>query len=224
MIHVHYLEDSRAQRVLWLLEELGQPYDLKIYRRGPDMLAPKELRDVHPLGKSPVIEEDGVVTAESGPITEILINRHGAGSGLRPEPGTPEADAYLYWMHYAEGSAMPLLVQKLVFSKLPERVPALLRPLARAIMRGAETGYVDPQIRDHLAFWEQTLSESTYFAGPEFTAADIQMSFPVEAALERAMPEGAPPALARWLAAIRARPAYLRALEKGAYRFGAAGA
>ena len=220
MIRVHYLEDSRAHRVLWLLEELCQDYEVVLYRRGKDMRAPKELKEVHPLGKSPIVEDEGTVMAESGPIAEWLLDRYGAGAALRPEPGEPGFDAYRYWMHYAEGSAMPLLVQKLVFSRLPRNVPALIRPLARMITDGAQKGWTDPQIRDHVAFWDSTLAQSAHFAGEDFTAADIQMSFPVEAALDRAMKGGTPRHIARWLDSVRARPAYIRATRKGAYRYG----
>lgn len=220
MIRVHYLDDSRAQRILWLLEELGLDYELELYRRGSDMRAPKSLRQVHPLGKSPVIEEDGRVIAESGAITEYLLDRHDVQGALRPAAGSDDHLRYRYWLHYAEGSAMPLLVQKLLFRALPGRVPALLRPVARMISKGAQDGFVDPQLRDHVAFWEDELARDGFFAGPEFTAADIQMSFPVEAAVDRAMPDGPQPATQHWLEAIRARPAYKRALERGEYRFG----
>lgn len=220
MRRIHYLEHSRAHRILWLLEELGLDYDLVMYRRASDMRAPETLKAIHPLGKSPVLEEDdGTIVAESGAITEYLVDRYGAGSGLKPAPGTPAALRYSYWLHYAEGSAMPLLLQKLLFTLLPGRMPALLRPVARMISKGALGTLVDPQLKDHLAFWESELSRDGWFAGPEFTAADIQMSFPVEAGADRAM-EGEPtPAIARYLAAIRARPAYIRAVEKGAYRY-----
>lgn len=223
MRRLHYLEDSRAHRILWLLEELGLDYEIELYRRGSDMRAPAALKQIHPLGKSPVLEDDGRIIAESGAITEYLVDRYGAGTGLRPEPGSDAALRYSYWMHYAEGSAMPLLLQKLLFTILPGRMPALLRPVARMICNGALAKLVDPQLKDHLAFWESELASDGWFAGGEFTAADIMMSFPVEAGAERALNGPPPPAIAAFLTAIRARPAYVRALERGAYRYSGSG-
>lgn len=224
MRRVHYLEDSRAHRILWLLEELGLDYEIALYRRGSDLRAPEALKQIHPLGKSPVLEDDGRIVAESGAITEYLVDRYGGATGLRPAPGSDEALRYSYWMHYAEGSAMPLLLQKLLFTMLPKRIPALIRPVARMISNGALAKLVDPQLNDHLAFWESELARDGWFAGDHFTAADIMMSFPVEAGAERTL-DGAPsPAIARYLSAIRARPAYARALERGAYRYSGSGA
>lgn len=216
MIIVHYLENSRAHRILWLLEELGVPYDINVYRRGGDMRAPESLKAVHPLGKSPVIEDDGRVVAESGAIIEYLIETYG-GDALRPPAGTDERLRYSYFLHYAEGSAMPLLVMKLIFSKLPSQVPLLLRPIASLIAKGVGAKFLDPQLQDHVAFWESELGRDGYFAGAAFSAADIAMSFPIEAAMSRIdqAKEQASPAIRRYLAAIRARPAYQRALERG---------
>ncbi len=219
MRRVHYLEDSRAHRILWLLEELGLDYDIKTYKRGPDMRAPRELKNIHPLGKSPVLEEDNAVYAESGAITGYLIDRYDTSGAFKPAPGTENGERYRYWMHYAEGSAMPLLLQKLLFTMLPKRAPALIRPVARKISDTALDKMVDPQLADHLAFWESELGRDGYFAGPDFSAADIMMSFPVEAAADRAMENGPGPATAAYLKAIRARPAYQKAVEKGAYRY-----
>lgn len=214
MLVVHHLNNSRSQRVLWLLEELGVPYEIKRYQRQPDMMAPKELRAVHPLGKSPVITDDGHTIAESGAIIEYIIETYGNGR-LIPPAKTPERLRYTYWLHYAEGSAMPPLLLKLLFSMMPQRAPALVRPLVKMVAGGALTGFVDPQLKQHMAFWEAELGKSTYFAGNEFTAADIQMSFPLEAAASRAgLDQNYPKALA-WLATIHARPAYQRALDKG---------
>ena len=223
MRRIHYLEDSRAHRILWLLEELGLDYEIELYRRGPDLRAPVALKQIHPLGKSPVLEDDGRIIAESGAITEYLVDRYGDETGLRPAPGSDAALRYSYWMHYAEGSAMPLLLQKLLFTMLPERIPALIRPVARMISKGALSKLVDPQLKDHLAFWESELARDGWFAGDHFTAADIMMSFPVEAGADRALDGEPTPAIARYLAAIRARPAYARALERGAYRYSGSG-
>ncbi|GGB10495.1 glutathione S-transferase family protein [Allosediminivita pacifica] len=223
MIRVHYLDDSRAQRILWLLEELGQDYEVVTYHRRPDMRAPRALKDIHPLGKSPVIEHDNRVIAESGAITEYLLARFDPDHALHPTPGTDAALRHAYWLHYAEGSAMPLLVMKLVFSAMPARLPALLRPLGRKIAQGMDETFLDPQLKDHRAFWEAELERDGFFAGPAFTAADVMMSFPVEAGLSRIPGRTPTPALDKWLETMRARPAYQRALDRGgAYRYGKA--
>lgn len=215
MIIVHYLENSRTHRILWLLEELGVPYDINVYRRGADMRAPASLKAVHPLGKSPVIEDGGKEIAESGAIMEYLIDTYG-GQELRPPAGTDERLRYTYFLHYAEGSAMPLLVMKLVFAKLPSQVPLLLRPIAALIAKGAGSKFLDPQLKDHVAFWESELGRDGYFAGASFTAADIAMSFPIEAGMSRFGEQAtALPGIRSFLAAIRARPAYRRALTRG---------
>ena len=214
MLTVHHLNTSRSQRVLWLLEELGVPYEIVRYQRQADMRAPKELRAIHPLGKSPVITEGGNTVAESGAIIEYVVSAYGEGR-LIPPPNTPERLRYTYWLHYAEGSAMPPLLMKLLFTLMPKRAPALLRPLVRKVSSSALTTIVNPQLRQHMAFWEEELSKSPWFAGDEFTAADIQMSFPLEAATARGgLEQGYPKALA-FLERIHARPAYRRALEKG---------
>jgi glutathione S-transferase len=214
MLTVHHLNNSRSQRVLWLLEELGVPYQIVHYQRQPDMRAPAELRAIHPLGKSPVVTDGGSTIAESGAIVEYLIDSYGDGR-LIPPPKTPERLRYTYWLHYAEGSAMPLLLLKLLFILMPKRTPALLRPIVRKVCNQALTALVNPQLRQHMAFWEQELSKGPWFAGDEFTAADIQMSFPLEAAAARAgLEQGHPNAMA-YLDRIHARPAYQRALEKG---------
>ena len=217
MITVHHLENSRSQRVLWLLEELGVDYEVQRYTRdAKTMLAPPELRKVHPLGKSPVISEDGVSVAESGAIVEYLLDRHDRGQVLRPAPGTPERLRFTYWLHYAEGSAMPPLLLSLVFARLPQGpMPFFLRPVVRGIAGKVLGSYVNPQIKLHLDFMESELGKSAWFAGAAFSAADIQMSFPVEAAAARGALGTGHPRLQAYLAAIHARPAYRRALAKG---------
>ncbi|MCE6073875.1 glutathione S-transferase [Agrobacterium vitis] len=224
MITVHYLEHSRAHRILWLLEELGLSYEVKTYKRGADMHAPAALKAVHPLGKSPVIEDDGRIFAESGAIIEYLIDTYGADTNgktiLRPAPGSDAFLRYRYWLHYAEGSAMPLLVMKLVFSRLSRQMPFLLRGLAKRISDGVCGKMIDPQIGEHLAFWQAELRKDGYFAGPDFTAADIAMSFPVESVLSISGDTGDVTILRSYLSTIRARPAYQRALQRGgAYMF-----
>ena len=220
MLTVHHLNNSRSQRLLWLLEELGLAYEIVRYQRLPDMRAPAELRAIHPLGKSPVIIDNGNTIAESGAIIEYLIETYGQGR-LIPPPKTPERLRYTYWMHYAEGSAMPPLLLKLLFTVMPKRAPALLRPVVRKVSTQVLTALVNPQLKQHMDFWEAELSKSEWFAGEAFTAADIQMSFPLEAAAARAgLEQGHPKAIA-FLDRIHARPAYQRALEKGGpYRVG----
>jgi glutathione S-transferase len=219
MIIVHYLEKSRAHRVLWLLEELGLDYEVKTYRRTRDYRAPESLKAVHPLGKSPVIEDGGRIVAESGAITEYLVEAYG-GEALRPAAGTDERLRYTYWLHYAEGSAMPLLVMKLIFTRLPAQMPALLRPVAKMIANGVNSKLIDPQLADHVALWKAELSRDGWFAGPAFSAADIAMSFPVEAGLSRIEAGQDVAVLRRWIEAIRARPAYRRAVERGGNTYG----
>ncbi|TMA80292.1 MAG: glutathione S-transferase [Deltaproteobacteria bacterium] len=216
MITLHHLNNSRSQRVLWLLEELGVEYDVKRYERDPaTMLAPAALRAVHPLGKSPVITDGELTLAESGAIVEYLAGRYGDGR-LVPAAGTANRLRYTYWMHYAEGSAMPPLLLQLVFSRIENGpVPLFIRPIARAIARRAKSSFIEPQIRLHLDFLEQELGRAAWFAGGDFTAADIQMSFPVEAAAARGGLDSTRPKLMAYLGRIHARPAYQRALEKG---------
>lgn len=213
MLIVHYLNKSRAQRLLWLLEELEVPYEIKLYERGPDYLAPASLKAVHPLGKSPVIEDDGVVIAESGAIFEYLIEKYGHGR-LVPPPGTPERLRYTYWLHYAEGSAMPLLVMKLIFNNIPMRVPFFLKPFARMICGGVAAKLIDPQLRDNVALWEKELGRDGWFAGREFTAADIIMSFPVEQLSNRGGSISGMPAIQSYVQAIRQRPGYQAARKR----------
>ena len=216
MITVHHLENSRSQRVLWLLEELGLPYEVRRYERDPaTLLAPPELRRVHPLGKSPVINDDGLVVAETGAIVEHLCGRAAGGSTLAPPADAAARVRWSYWLHYAEGSAMPPLVMKLVFSVMPRRAPALLRPMVRGVAARAQAGFVDPQLRLHMDWWEQSLAQTGWFAGPEFSAADVMMSFPLEAAASRAGLAQGRPLCAAWLDRVHARPAYRRALERG---------
>ncbi|MCJ0763239.1 glutathione S-transferase [Variovorax terrae] len=216
MITVHHLNNSRSQRVLWLLEELGLPYEIQRYQRDPQtMLAPPSLRAVHPLGKSPVITDGELTLAESGAILEYLVQRHGGGR-LAPAEGSPERLRYGYWMHYAEGSAMPPLLLKLVFDRIERApMPFFVKPVARAIAGKAKSSFIEPQIKQHLDYLEGELSKSPWFAGDEFTAADIQMSFPVEAAAVRGGLNASRPRLMDYLQRIHARPAYLRAIERG---------
>jgi glutathione S-transferase len=214
MIIVHHLNNSRSERVLWLLVELGIRYEVKRYQRdATTMLAPPELKTVHPLGKSPVITENGRTIAETGAIIDYIIGRHGNGR-LVPPPGSDERLRYIYWMHYAEGSAMTPLLLKLIFTRLPANAPGLLRGLVKSIMAKAQERLSDPQIRTHLDYWDAELSKAEWFTGPAFTAADIMMSFPLEAAAQRAGAKSKPMVKA-FLDRIHARPAYQAALKTG---------
>ncbi|WP_332771455.1 glutathione S-transferase [Phenylobacterium sp.] len=215
MLVVHHLNNSRSQRVLWLLEELGVPYEIQHHQRDTKtMLAPPELRAIHPLGKSPVIVDGDVVLAETGAIVDWIVERYGNGR-LVPPAGTAERSRWTYWLHYAEGSAMPPLLMKLVFSRLPANAPAFLRPLVKSIAARAQAGFVDPSLKLHFDYWEGELGKSEWFAGNEFSAADVMMSFPVEAAANRGDALNGRPGLKAFLEKIHARPAYRRALEKG---------
>lgn len=215
MLTVHHLNNSRSQRVLWLLEELGVPYEVVRYQRdAKTMLAPPELKAVHPLGKSPVLTNGGLTLAETGAIVEHLLDAHGQGR-LRPPAGAPEHVRFRYWLHYAEGSAMPLLLLRLVASRIISApAPFFAKPITASVGKRLLATLVEPQLKTHLDFWERELGRTGWFAGDAFTAADIMMSFPAEAAAAR-LGLGGRAHIAEWLQKIRARPAYARALEKG---------
>ena len=218
MITVHHLNNSRSQRILWLLEELGLPYEIKRYQRdAKTMLAPPELLKVHPLGKSPVITDGDITVAESGAIVEYLLDTYGEASGLRPAKGTADYRSYTYWLHFAEGSAMPPLLMKLIFMRIKTTpMPFFAKPIARGIADKVLTSFVDPNLDRQTAFMEVELAKSAWFVGERLTAADIQMSFPIEAANQRAgLSREKTPHLLDWLARAHARPAYQRALERG---------
>jgi len=216
MIVVHHLNNSRSQRILWLLEELGLDYEIKKYQRDPKtMLAPPELKAVHALGKSPVLSDDENVVAESGAIVEYLVERYGQGR-LVPPSGTPDKLRYNHILHYAEGTAMPPLLMKLIFDRIEnEKMPFFAKPIAKGIAGKVKKMFVMPNIENNLNFLEAELGKSPWFAGQEFTAADVQISFVLEAAASRGGLDARYPKLMDWLARIHARPAYLRALERG---------
>lgn len=215
MITVHHLNNSRSQRILWLLEELGVEYQIERYERDPKtMLAPPELRAVHPLGKSPVITDGDLTVAESGAIIDYLANRY--GPALLPPADSPERLRCNYWLHYAEGSAMPPLLLKLVFDKVESSpMPFFAKPIARGIAQKVKNLLINPQLKLHLDYLEGELVKSTWFAGEQFSVADIQMSFPLEAATSRGGLDASRPRLKAFLERIHARPAYQRALERG---------
>lgn len=222
MLTVHHLETSRSQRVLWLLEELGVPYTLKRYARDRrTKLAPPELKAVHPLGKSPVVTDDGETVAESGAILEFLAEKYasqatGELAGLVPPAGTPEHRQARFWMHYAEGSLMNWLVMKLMFMTIPTQpMPFFVRPIARQLCATVQAKLIDPNVATALAFMESHLSTHRWFAGEQISIADFQMSFAVEAALSRSANIKQFPKLVAYRDRMHARPAYQRALAKG---------
>jgi glutathione S-transferase len=216
VIRVHHLNNSRSQRILWLLEELGIPYEIKRHERNPrTMLAPPELLAVHPLGKSPVITDGSNTIAESGAIIEYVLGSYGNGR-LIPPPGSADRLRYTYWLHFAEGSAMPPLLLKLVFDRMESaRMPFFVKPVVRGISAKVKNGFVLPNLQRQLGFLESELSSREWFAGAEFSAADIQMSFPVELFQARGGLGTGQPRLTRFLQRIRSRPAYQSALAKG---------
>lgn len=220
MLTVHHLNNSRSQRVLWLLEELALPYQIVRHERDPKtMLAPPALRAIHPLGKSPVVVDGGLTIAESGAILEYLTERYDTECALSPSARPAESAERLqfrYWMHYAEGSAMPPLLMTLIFGRIRSApMPFFAKPIARAIVDKAMSGFVEPQLKLHMDWMEQSLSDSGWFAGERFTAADIQMSFPVQAAAARGGGLEAYPKLRSFIERIEARPGYQAALKKG---------
>jgi glutathione S-transferase len=222
MIIAHHLNNSRSQRILWLLEELGVPYEIRRYQRDPQtMLAPPELHAIHPLGKSPVITDGELTLAESGAIVEYLADRYGAGA-LIPAHGTTARLRCNYWLHYAEGSAMPPLLLKLVFRRVESApAPFFVKPVARGIAHKVQRSFIDPQLKLHLDYLEGELDKSEWFGGDAFSVADIQLSFPLEAFAARAGLDASHPRLSAFLQRIHARPAYQRALQHGGeYRLG----
>ena len=216
MITVHHLNNSRSQRILWLLEELGLTYEVKRYERDKSsMRAPASLRAVHPLGRSPVITDGDLTVAESGAIIEYLLERYGNGR-LVPASGTPARLRFTYWLHFAEGSAMTPLLLKLVFNRVETGpMPFFVRPIAKKISATVKSSFIEPEIKQQLSYMEAEISKTGWFAGDEFTAADIQMSFPLEISASRGGLNAAQPKLMDFLQRIHARPAYQRALQRG---------
>ncbi|PVZ89300.1 glutathione S-transferase [Serratia sp. S1B] len=212
MMILHYLQYSRAFRILWALEELQlTDYQIRFYKRQPNLSAPDELKLIHPLGKSPILQDDQHVFAESAVILEILQQRYDPEYQFKPRPEDQEhAYQYLYWMHYAEGSLMPLLVFQLVMGNMPAHMPFLIRPIAKKVCNGVKAGFLQPRLQDHIAYIEAYLAEHDYFAG-DFSFADIQMSFPLQAMSKR-IPLDIPNIRA-FLARIQQRDAFQRAQE-----------
>ena len=216
MITVHHLENSRSQRILWLLEELGVEYEIQRYARDKTTnLAPPELFQVHPLGKSPVITDGDVTVAESGLIVEYLVEKFDDGK-LAPPSESPEHLRMRYWLHYAEGTLMPLLLLELMLGRIESSpVPFFIKPVTKGIASKARDAYSGPNVKRNIEYLENCLAETGWFCGDTLTAADIMLSFPLEAAAARIGFSDKQPNLAAFLAKIKARPAYQRALERG---------
>jgi len=216
MIVVHHLNNSRSQRILWMLEELGLDYEIKHYQRDREtMLAPQSLKEIHPLGKSPVITDGDIVVAESGAIIEYLAQTYGKGL-LLPSPESPEYRQYVYWLHFSEGSLMPPLLLKIVFDKInTSPMPFFIKPVARGISAKVMSSFVKPNIDNNFAYIDDYLSRHEWFAGGSLSGADIQMSFPLEASAARGVIGEKYPHIADYVTRFQARPAYQKALEVG---------
>ncbi|MBH1969760.1 glutathione S-transferase [Moraxellaceae bacterium AER2_44_116] len=214
MIIVHHLNNSRSQRILWMLEELGIAYEIKHYQRDPKtMLAPSSLKKIHPLGKSPVITDGDITVAESGAIIDYLANNY--GKNLIPTTNSPEYRQYTYWMHFAEGSLMPPFVMKLVFDKVRSApVPFFLKPVTKGIADKVMSSFIEPNIRNNMTFINDYLAKNEWFAGAQMTGADFQMSFPLEAAVA-GRATGNYPHITAWVKRVQARPTYQKALQAG---------
>jgi glutathione S-transferase len=216
VITLHHLENSRSQRIVWLLEELGVEYEINRYERDKKTgLAPLDLMKVHPLGKAPVITDGELVVAESGAIIEYLVNTYDDGH-LLPAKGTPERMDYNYWMHYAEGTFMPLMIVSLIMSRIETaKMPFFVKPIAKGIVAKVRQGYLSPNIKRNLVYMNDVLGKSTWFCGEEISAADIQMSFPLEAAEVRTDLSNSYPNLKAFLDRVKKRPAYQAGLKRG---------
>lgn len=216
MIKVHHLENSRSQRILWMLEELHVAYEVKRYEWHPKtQLAPESLKEVHPLGKSPLIEDSGRVFAESGAIIEYLGSTYGQG-GLWPDYSSPDYRQVIYWLHYAEGSLMPPLLLAYVFNAVKKGpMPFFMRPVVGKVVAETRNRYIGPQIQTQLQFVASQLEGREWLVGDQLTAADIQMSFPLEAAMSQKDLAQAFPAIESYVRRFQQRPAYQRALTTG---------
>lgn len=214
MIKLHHLNNSRSQRVIWALEELGLDFEIESYQRDPTTyLAPEKLKEVHPLGKAPILEDGENKIAESAVIIDYLVNQY--APNLKPEINTEEYLNYQYWMHYAEGSLMPYLVMKLVFDKVKTSpMPFFARPIAKKIAEKATSNFIRPNLVTHLSYINHYLNGRSWFCGDALSGVDFQMIFPLEAACARglATPE-THPNISNYVASIHARPAYQAAID-----------
>lgn len=210
MITLHYLECSRSFRILWALEELGVDYQVEFYQRSASYAAPEILKNIHPLGKAPILVDDGDVIVESAVILDYLQQQYDRLQQFKPQQAKDQRQ-YDYWMHYAEGSLMPLLVMTLVMNNVSKHVPWVIRPIAEKITDGVKGGFIRPRVKEHILYLEQYLSEHDYFAG-EFSFADIQMAFPLIALQKRL--HGKYPNIQAFVQRIQERAAFQRAEQK----------
>lgn len=211
MITLHYLQCSRSFRILWALEELGiDDYQVELYQRTSSYAAPEDLKQIHPLGKAPILVDDGDVIVESAVILDYLQQRYDQQQQFRPQD-VKDQRQYYYWMHYAEGSLMPLLVMTLVMNNVSKHVPWIVRPVAEKITDGVKAGFVRPRVKEHILYLEQYLSKHDYFAG-EFSFADIQMAFPLVALQKRL--HGKYPNIQAFVQRIQQRSAFQKAEQK----------
>ena len=222
MITVHHLNNSRSQRILWMLEELNQEYEIIGYERDLKTLqGPKSLRNIHPLGKSPVITDDSngeqILIAESGAIVEYLLQNYGKNSSLIiPETGSQQERDYLYWLHFSEGSLMPPLLLRLIFDRVKKaQVPFFVKPITKAVADKVLIEYVNPNINRLLDFIEATLKGKNWFLGDQLSGADIQMSFPLETSLARGLVNEHYTCIQSYVERIHEQPGYQTALKKG---------
>lgn len=216
MVIVHHLNNSRSQRILWALEELDVPYEVKRYERDAvTNLAPDSLKKIHPLGKSPVITDDGKTIAESGAIIEYLCQTYG-NNEFAPEVGSEAYQQYAYWLHFAEGSLMPQLLLKIVFDKVvTSPMPFFVKPIAKGISKKVMSGYVSPNIKSMLTYIESYLDGKQWFAGEQVSGADMQMVFPLEACVMNNVAGSQYVNIREYVKRVHARPAYKKALETG---------
>lgn len=210
MITLHYLQCSRSFRILWALEELGMDYQVEYYQRLPSYAAPESLKNIHPLGKAPILVDDDEVIVESAVILDYLQQQYDSQQKFKPQSAKQQRQ-YAYWMHYAEGSLMPLLVMTLVMNSVSKHVPWVIRPIAEKITGGVKASFVRPRVKEHILYLEQYLSEHDYFAG-DFSFADIQMAFPLIAIQNRL--HGKYPHIQAFVQRVQQRPAFQRA-EQG---------
>lgn len=217
MLHLHHLENSRSFRIVWLLEELALDYKLTCYDRTKAYLAPASLKKVHPLGHAPILEVDGRPLVESGFIIEYLLKHYDKGHSFKPADSDERAwENYTFWMHFAEASAMPPLVMRLVFNKMVEKSPMLMKPITKGIQKQVEKSMIADTITTVLTMMEEHLQDHLWFAGENFSAADIQMYFAVIAAQSRtALGDGGYPKISAWLKRCQQRPAFKQAEDKG---------
>ncbi|MEQ9505995.1 MAG: glutathione S-transferase [Hyphomonas sp.] len=216
MITLHHLEKSQSIRILWLLEELGAPYEIKLYDRDPQTrLAPADYKAVSPLGTAPVITDGDVTLAETNAIVDYILDTHDPAGRLRPAAGSPMRAKYLFWFHTSQGSLQPLLTNKFVMMALTTRSPFLVRPIAKSLVGALDKGFFGPRLDALFREIETALGKSKWFAGEELTAADIVMGYSMELCAHRGgMTEAAFPNAFRFLKQMREYPSYIRAMEK----------